>query len=238
MQTKANEGNSAVRARAGMLFTAAAAVLLVPVVWQPATSSPSPGDPTGLVVVAAGWAAWALTIYLALATGIAAVGHLAGAPRSIERLTPRALRRLVEVAVGASSAAAVCLAPAAAYADAPVPGPVAATPVASASPLDWPGLAPAPAPPPHLRVAPQAHPQPHDSQRAPAQPAMPLLVRPGDSLWSLTARQLGPRATAARVAATWPGLYAANRRVIGTNPNLIRPGERLVRPTPQGRTSR
>src|SRR4051812_13997508 len=144
MQTEANEGNSAVRLRAGFLLVASAAALLVPALWRPATSSATPGDPTGLVVVAAGWAAWALTIYLALRTGVAAASQVAGASRSWGRLAPRSLRRFVEVAVGATSAAAVCLAPAVAYADAPGPGPAL-----SASPLDWPGLAPAPSAPAH-----------------------------------------------------------------------------------------
>src|SRR5438270_12852068 len=180
MQTKANEGNGAVRLRAGLLLAGSAAGLLVPVLWQPATASSTPGDPTGLVVVAVAWAAWALTIYLAVGTAIAAAGYLAGAPGLLRRLTPHNLRRFVEVAVGASSAAAVCLAPAVAYADRPAPGPAV-----SASPLDWPGLAPAttePAlPPPAAPV--QSAPStpstpPHDPR-----PAARLEVRPGDSLW-------------------------------------------------------
>lgn len=225
-----NERNGMVRLRAVFLLGASAAALLVPALWRPATSSVTPGDPTGLVVVAAGWAAWALTIYLALGTGVAAASHVAGASRSWGRHAPRTLRRFVEVAVGATSAAAVCLAPAVAYADAPAPGPAV-----SASPLDWPGLAPAPVaqPGPH-------HPRPQQPrlQQAPPPKVGQLVVRHGDSLWSLTARQLGPRATAARVAASWPRLYAANRRAIGADPNLIHPGQKLVPPTPEGRTSR
>jgi resuscitation-promoting factor RpfA len=62
-------------------------------------------------------------------------------------------------------------------------------------------------------------------------------VRAGDSLWSLTARDLGTQATPAQVAAGWPRLYAANRRAIGADPNLIHPGQRLVPPTSEG-TSR
>jgi hypothetical protein len=236
MQTKANAGNGAVRLRATLLLAGSAAALLVPVLWRPTTTSATPGDPTGLVVVAAGWAAWALTIYLALGTGVAAAGHVAGASRSWGRLAPRSLRRFVEVAVGASSAAAVCLAPAAAYADAPSPGPVGPSPVVSASPLDWPGLAPASAPAPPAQQPPPVQPPPVQPQ--PVQPQTRLVVRPGDSLWSLTARQLGPHATTARIAAGWPRLYAANRRAIGADPNLIHPGQQLVPPTEEGRTSR
>src|SRR4051794_29752228 len=135
MQMEANEHNRHIRLRAGLLLAASAAALVLPIVWQPGTGSASPDDPTGLVVAAAGWASWALTIYLALGTGVAAAGYLAGASRPASRFAPRTLLRLVEVAVGASSAAAVCLAPAVAYADAPSPAPAA-----TASPLDWPGL--------------------------------------------------------------------------------------------------
>jgi len=236
MQTEANEGNGASRYRAALLLVASAGSLLIPALWQPATSSGAPGDPTGLVVVAAAWLAWALTIYLAIGTAVAAATHLVDAPAAVCRLAPRSLRRVVEVAVGASSAVAVCLAPAVAYADAPAPGPVT-----SASPLDWPGLAPVSttSSATSARPAAVATPQPHHSptQRRP-QPAARLVVRPGDSLWSVTARQLGPRATPARVAATWPRLYAANRRAIGPDPNLIHPGQQLVPPPSEGRTSR
>jgi hypothetical protein len=55
-------------------------------------------------------------------------------------------------------------------------------------------------------------------------------VRPGDSLCSIAADLL-TRPTAARVAGTWPRLYAANRAGIGPDPDLIRPGTRLVVPT-------
>jgi nucleoid-associated protein YgaU len=226
MQTKATKGNSAIRVRAALLLACSAAALVLPAVWRPATSA-TPGDPTGLVVVAAGWAAWALTIYLAAGTGAVAAGHLAGSPGSWGRFSPSVLRRFVEVAIGASSAAAVCLAPAVAYADAPAPGPVA-----SASPLDWPGLTAAPPAPAHQPVVAATKPQPHV-----AQPAHRLVVRRGDSLWSLTARQLGPGATPARIAAGWPLLYAANRHAIGADPNLIRPGQQLVPPPAEGRTS-
>src|SRR3954470_21823069 len=54
-------------------------------------------------------------------------------------------------------------------------------------------------------------------------------VRPGDSLWSIAAG-LVRRPTATRVALTWPALYAANRSVIGADPDLIHPGTRLVVP--------
>jgi nucleoid-associated protein YgaU len=57
-----------------------------------------------------------------------------------------------------------------------------------------------------------------------------VVVRRGDSLWDLAARQLGPDASAADVAAEWPRWYAANRAVIGPDPGRILPGQRLVAP--------
>ncbi len=60
-----------------------------------------------------------------------------------------------------------------------------------------------------------------------------LVVQPGDSLWLITAQRLGPSATEEQIAVGWPYWYRANRRVIGRDPNLLRPGEQLTAP-PQG----
>ncbi|MDQ4051568.1 MAG: LysM peptidoglycan-binding domain-containing protein [Actinomycetota bacterium] len=65
-------------------------------------------------------------------------------------------------------------------------------------------------------------------------------VRPGDSLWSVaesTLRDSGAAATEADVAAYWPRIYALNRDLVGPDPDLLRPGQRLrladpPRPTP------
>lgn len=61
-----------------------------------------------------------------------------------------------------------------------------------------------------------------------------VVVRPGDSLWRIAAtvleRRSGRRASSAEVARFWPRIYAANREVVGPDPNLIRPGQRLVVP--------
>jgi hypothetical protein len=53
------------------------------------------------------------------------------------------------------------------------------------------------------------------------------VVRPGDSLWALVAAELGPDATDSALAARWPQWYAANRGVIGPDPDLILPGQVL-----------
>ena len=57
-----------------------------------------------------------------------------------------------------------------------------------------------------------------------AQPAPRYVVRPGDSLSSIAA--------ARAVRGGWQALYAANRRVIGPDPDVIHPGTVLVLPGP------
>ena len=54
-----------------------------------------------------------------------------------------------------------------------------------------------------------------------------VMVQAGDSLWSIAARELGPDASAEAIAARWPEWYAANRQVIGSDPDLILPGQVL-----------
>lgn len=60
-----------------------------------------------------------------------------------------------------------------------------------------------------------------------------VTVRPGDSLWSIAARHLAPGASDAQVDAAWRAWYAANRPVIGADPDLILPGQLLHAPDPE-----
>lgn len=53
-------------------------------------------------------------------------------------------------------------------------------------------------------------------------------VKAGDSLWSISRQILGADATDQEIASFWPKLYEKNRAVIGSNPNLIYPGQVLV----------
>jgi hypothetical protein len=57
-----------------------------------------------------------------------------------------------------------------------------------------------------------------------------VTVKAGDTLWDLAARELGPHATNEQIAERWPHWYAANRQVIGADPNLILPGQVLRAP--------
>ncbi len=65
----------------------------------------------------------------------------------------------------------------------------------------------------------------------PSAPAVRVLtVRPGDTLWSIARGGLSADATDRAVAAAVTALYAANRQVIGDDPDLIFPGQRLTAP--------
>jgi nucleoid-associated protein YgaU len=99
----------------------------------------------------------------------------------------------------------------------PVPAPVwpsTTPPAGHARPVDaprWPSA-----------TTPVAHP----SRRRGAS----VTVQPGDCLWLIAARRLGQRASDAAVTAAWPRWYAANRPIIGADPNVILPGEVLQAP--------
>ncbi len=61
-------------------------------------------------------------------------------------------------------------------------------------------------------------------------PTTRVLVRPGDSLWSIAAAQLGSEATDPAVDRAWRRLAQANASRIGPDPDLIFPGVVLVVP--------
>jgi hypothetical protein len=57
-----------------------------------------------------------------------------------------------------------------------------------------------------------------------------VVVRAGDSLWSIASRDLPDDAPDPAIAARWHAIYAANRVVIGPDPDLLEPGQRLLLP--------
>jgi hypothetical protein len=65
---------------------------------------------------------------------------------------------------------------------------------------------------------------------APLTPPVVVLVAPGDSLWSLAAAELGAGASDADTAAYVQLVYRLNRPTVGADPDLVRPGQRLVLP--------
>lgn len=60
-----------------------------------------------------------------------------------------------------------------------------------------------------------------------------VVVRRGDSLWTIAARYLGPDATDAHIAEEWPRWYQANRAVLRHGPDRLEPGMRLTPPPPE-----
>ncbi len=58
-----------------------------------------------------------------------------------------------------------------------------------------------------------------------------IRVQRGDTLWGIAARHLGGHATPAAVVAEWHRWYAANRAVVGADPDRIVPGQELTAPS-------
>ena len=57
-----------------------------------------------------------------------------------------------------------------------------------------------------------------------------VVVRPGDTLWAISADRLPPGAAPTAVDRAWRSLYTANRALIGPDPDLIRAGTELRLP--------
>jgi hypothetical protein len=184
-------------------------------------------DEAALTVVGA--AVWCTALWLAIALCFTAAAALPGRCGALARavggrLVPAVVMRAVAGVAGVS----VLIAPVTASATTR-PGGATARPAVPAP--SW------PADPRHGRVHigwptdPPVHTDPRPaSPAAPADAEAAVRVQPGDSLWLIAARRLGPDASDAEIAAAWPRWYAANAQVIGDNPSLIRSGEVLRAP--------
>jgi nucleoid-associated protein YgaU len=232
------------------VISVAAAGLLV-VLWRLRPPVPS-GRCAPDVDVVRGCAllAWTIAGYLALIVTVCALCRLRApgrAPRAT-RLLPGVLRRRVDTAIRAGIVSALLGLPAlptAALASTPAgarpPSVVhcdasAQTPVVAAAddPLDWPGLTGTPAP------ATTATPRTHHPDvglvmagrgRPAPTPGGGHVVAAGDTLWSIARADLSTDDSAARITTEWHRWYVTNRAEIGTDPDLIRPGQRLRAPT-------
>ena len=166
-------------------------------------------------LLAATWL-WAVTCAIAL---LAARGR----PEAATTRVPVVVRRLVLAACGAALAGAVH-------------GPAGATP--EKSPRAEPhGTTVAGLPLPDralgdgLATSPAARLSRGGRPGSPAETgAAVVVVRPGDTLWDLAAAYLPPGAGPARVTACWHRIHELNRDVIGDDPDLILPGQRLHLP--------
>ncbi len=208
-----------------------------------------------LVGLAACAGAGAVATWLAAVSALALAAETASAGSPLRRLArrvaPAAVRRLAALALGAGlagstvwTAGAAAAAPQASVSASAAP--TAAAPTATAAPtavapgvpaLDRPaddlaGWTPdRPAPPPRPRDGGSVR-LVTTAPRAGTSVVEDVVVRRGDTLWDIAARHLGPGASAAEIAAEWPRWHAANQALVGPDPDLIRPGQRLSPPRP------
>lgn len=256
MQTTSNDServlttpDAAALVRAGA--SVAAAGVLAPWLWsitaraagRAAAGAPLRSDEALAALVASaalagvGWLALSVSLeLLALVPG--AVGR--AARRLADAITPTLLRRAAGALIGVGLVAGV--APGAAVARPP-------TVVLAPTPLPEPGFTPPPEPgwapprtvpadagrgwvpsPPEVRAQPDVRVLSPSPRPGPGtQPPDEVVVRRGDSLWSVAARHLGPDASEAEIARAWPAWFEANRTVIGDDPDLLLPGQ-VLRP--------
>lgn len=133
--------------------------------------------------------------------------HAGWAARALRRVAPRLVRHvLVGGAVGAGLV---------------VPAAAGATSLDGLPYPERPTGGPALAERPVVRAA---------SAPAPTPPASHV-VREGESLWTIAADHLPARAGSPDVARAVKRWHAANRAVLGDDPDLIHPGQRLRPPT-------
>jgi LysM repeat protein len=189
---------------------------------------PHIGSPDAAIAPACAWVAWGVVAYLCVAVAVAAWCDRPGDPSGpalhrFARVAPPVVRRVVHAVLSAGVAVTSAAAAAPALADSPSPGQHSAASRADRDPLDWPGLSGSAT----QRTA--AAPAP--GQRPASRSASPVTVAPGDTLWHIAQTRLGNGANAVTVAQSWPRWYAANRRVIGADPDLIHPGQRLRPPS-------
>ncbi|WP_346959707.1 LysM domain-containing protein [uncultured Arthrobacter sp.] len=179
---------------------------------------------TGLIIVA--W--WVLSFLIAVTAALLERSGSRRAAVAAGRFSPAFMRRLALAAVGLQLATAplAYAGPGSGAPAPPTPPAVAAawTPTGGAVGADprW-----APAPPP---VDPRALAPLPLRQQKPAAGAGEVTVRAGDSLWSICAAELGPLASDVDIALAWPRLYQANRKLIGSDPGLLLPGQVLRLP--------
>jgi hypothetical protein len=224
--------------RAALLLVAALAAAVLTWRLRPAADG---NGPVGEIVLGCAWLVWLLAGWLTISVAICAAGHLGGRRAGSGRCVPRRVTRLVDAVVTAGLVGAVlggAVVPASASASTGSTVSATAQRAVRGDPLDWPGLTDRP--PARRLDGPAPSQRRHQASRVSLVTAGPhragdldraVTVRAGDSLWSIAAAHLGNDATASQIAAAWPRWYAENRRVVGDDPTLIRPGQRL-RPPP------
>lgn len=216
--------------------------------WR-STSEPTPLTADEALRGAAAVAGSVVVIWLGASVLVALLARLPGqvgrAARWVEvHATPVLARRVAGILLGAGLGAGLTPGPAMAAPTSAMAS-VAVEPArADGAPVERARVgripdAPAVAPPPHWTPErPRIRPQPSPGlvttpSREPAETDEVVVCR-GDSLWSIVADWLGPGATDFEIADAWPRWHEANLGVIGPDPDLILPGQRLRPPGPTG----
>lgn len=191
-------------------------------------------DPLAALLDLLAAAAEALAAYLIAVVVLRLLAGLGGAAGRLAAvgarlLTVPAARRALDAILGTALVAQVALNPLAARAET-LPAPAAGRPAAVAT-------AAAQAIVGNLQAGTELGTMPGagtghtaNGARATASTGTIYTVRPGDTLWEIATAHLPPSATPADVAAYWRQIYAANHHLIGADPGLIRPGQRLAIP--------
>jgi LysM domain len=244
-------------AAAGLTVIGIVAAILVRAGWTGLATGwrepPALRTPTGLVGAGCALAAGLLLAWVGLSALLCLLGRLPGNAGRLcaglsRRVAPAVVRAGVVAVLGGTLVAGSAAAASAAPGRPAAPHPVS-TALASALPSDLPSDLPAPAwaaPTTPRSLDPVARPAVQPALPAPTRPpadvhlvtAAPasgraaeedVVVRRGDTLWSIAARHLAPEASTEQIARSWPRWYAVNREVIGPDPDLIRPGQ-VLRP--------
>lgn len=230
------------RGFAGLVVAALVGSLLWGVVARTgaAWSSGRPARADELLAAVVAAVALAAVAWLALGLVLGLLSRMPGALGTAavavaDVVTPRVLRRTAAFVLGVGVVAGI--APGASVAAPSHLGVVVVAttePDAVAMPLPDPGFRALPDPR-WVPSAPTVRPQPNVSvlSRAPAAPASEpaaVVVQRGDTLWSIAAHHLGAAASDAEIAKAWPAWFAANRDVLGEDPDLILPGQVLRAP--------
>lgn len=176
-----------------------------------------PEDISGLlkadVMGIPGWA-WAGTIVAGL--GVAYVlPRLRGGQADSSAEVADTVSILPGMAIDPSTGYPVPVGPGDVPAGGGVPTP---TPTPAPTPVPTPTPVPVPTPTPEPKPAPTPTPPP------PASPTRTYTVVRGDTLYAIARKFYGG------TGSDWSRIYAANRAVIGSNPNLIKPGQVLIIP--------
>src|SRR5919202_3034074 len=79
-------------------------------------------------------------------------------------------------------------------------------------------------------MSPQQQPQAMQQQPAYYEPAEVRVVRPGDTLWSISEQRLQPNPTPEQIMNEVGRIYELNHAQIGDNPNLIFAGQQFLLP--------